>query len=63
MEHQIAIRSVNKRATQLIGELSNSIAELSYSIEERSNWIGYLSNWIRVSIWIAEISNSIKDLS
>ena len=62
-ERQIDINLINKRVFQLIGELSNSIAMLSNSIEERSNWIRYLSNWIIVSIWIAEMSNSIRELS
>ena len=46
MERQIDINSINKRALQLIRELSNSIAEFFNSIRERSNWIGELSNWI-----------------
>ena len=59
-ERQIDINSINKRALQLIRELSNSIAELSNSIEERSYWIGELSNFRELSIWIAKVAHQLN---
>ena len=48
---------LNKRALQLIRELSNSN-------KERSNWIEELSNWIRErSDSIPELSNTTRELS
>ena len=44
MERQTDIYLNNKRALQLIRELSNSNEELSYLIKERSSWLREFSN-------------------